>query len=426
MQTGTFSYRSAADDQNSSLHRRPCIANSPYRDENLDDPGIPAGNPVRPGGPIKHVIYIVKENRTYDQVLGDIKKGNGDASLVLFGENITPNLHKMARDFVLFDNFYVNSDVSADGHNWATAAIAPDYTQKLCPTATPSAARPTITKGRSPPTPARGLYLDNAAQAGLTMRNYGYFAASEDAGTDGDADQRRARSRPGARDRSQLSRLRSRLSRHRARQSFHQRTGRFRETGNDAAVADHAHGQRSHLRRRGRQARAAVLAADNDQGVGMLVEAVSKSRFWNETAIFVIEDDAQNGPDHVDSHRSPCWLISPYVKPGAVDSSMYNHLSAAHHGADSRAASHDHLRRGRPAHVRRLQYTPDARPMRSRSRVSRSIRATPPTPPPPGAPTIWIQRRRRVDDDELNAVLWAAIKGPDVPLPAPVTSRFSH
>ncbi len=109
------------------------LANTPYRDEKLADAGIPAGSPVRPDGPIKHVIYIVKENRTYDQVLGDMKEGNGDPSLVLFGEKSTPNFHKIAREFVLLDNFYVNSDVSADGHNWATAAIAPDYTQRLWP-----------------------------------------------------------------------------------------------------------------------------------------------------------------------------------------------------------------------------------------------------------------------------------------------------
>ena len=101
------------------------LANSPYRDSNLDE--------TSPLPHIEHVIYIVKENRTYDQVLGDMKEGNGDASLVLFGENVTPNLHKLAREFVLLDNFYVNADVSADGHNWSTAAIAPDYVEKLWP-----------------------------------------------------------------------------------------------------------------------------------------------------------------------------------------------------------------------------------------------------------------------------------------------------
>ena len=104
---------------------RQTLANSAYRDEKLDTPD--------PLPPIQHVIYIVKENRTYDQVLGDMKEGNGDPSLVLFGENVTPNHHKLAREFVLLDNFYVNSDVSADGHNWSTAAIAPDYVQKIWP-----------------------------------------------------------------------------------------------------------------------------------------------------------------------------------------------------------------------------------------------------------------------------------------------------
>ena len=94
---------------------------------------MPSWTQPNPLPAIQHVIYIVKENRTYDQVLGDMKEGNGDPSLVLFGENVTPNLHKLAREFVLLDNFYVNSDVSADGHNWSTAAIAPDYVQKLWP-----------------------------------------------------------------------------------------------------------------------------------------------------------------------------------------------------------------------------------------------------------------------------------------------------
>ena len=137
IQTGTISFVDSPSDKDLAADTEAVIANSPYRDSLMDSVAIPAGNPVpsRPGdpSPIKHVIYIVQENRTYDQVLGDIKKGNGDASLVLFGENTTPNHHKIANEFVLFDNFYVSSDVSADGHNWATAAIAPDYTIKLSP-----------------------------------------------------------------------------------------------------------------------------------------------------------------------------------------------------------------------------------------------------------------------------------------------------
>src|ERR1035437_3149494 len=125
LQTGTASWIEPFTVEQLNAWTVRTLANSPYRDRNCAQP--------RPLPKIEHVIYIVKENRTYDQVLGDMKEGNGASSLVLFGKNSTPNLHKLAREFVLLDNFYVNSDVSADGHNWSTAAIAPDYVQKMWP-----------------------------------------------------------------------------------------------------------------------------------------------------------------------------------------------------------------------------------------------------------------------------------------------------
>src|SRR5262249_49479611 len=144
------------------------MANSPYRDTRLDD-----ANPLPP---IQHVIYIVRENRTYDQVFGDLKQGNGDPSLVLFGENVTPNAHKLAREFVLLDNFYVNSDVSADGHNWSTAAIARDYVQKLWPSHY-AKRKPTYDFEEQDPAslPAAGYIWTNAATAGISIRNFGYM-----------------------------------------------------------------------------------------------------------------------------------------------------------------------------------------------------------------------------------------------------------
>ena len=125
---------------------------------------------------IEHVIYIVKENRSYDQVLGDMKEGNGDPSLVLFGENATPNHHKLAREFVLLDNFYVNSDVSADGHNWSTAAISPDYVEKMWPNK--YANRRTISdfeEQDAASLPPAGYLWTNAAAAGVSVRNFGYM-----------------------------------------------------------------------------------------------------------------------------------------------------------------------------------------------------------------------------------------------------------
>ena len=168
MQKGTASWIEPFTSQQLDRWTREALANTPYRDTKLDDQSpLPA---------IQHVIYIVKENRTYDQVLGDIKEGNGDASLVLFGEKVTPNLHKLAREFALLDNFYVNSDVSADGHNWSTAAISPDWVQKLWPTEYGGRHRLYDFEEQDPTSlPPAGYLWTNAAAAGVSIRNFGYM-----------------------------------------------------------------------------------------------------------------------------------------------------------------------------------------------------------------------------------------------------------
>ena len=181
-----------------------------------------------PFPPIQHVIYIVKENRSYDQVLGDMKEGNGDPSLVLFGEKVTPNEHKLARQFVLLDNFYVNADVSADGHTWSTAAIATDYIQKMWPNsyAKPPQLLRLRRAGADRSLPPAGYLWTNAAGAGISMRNYGYMAQNlPKAGGGRHAD--RTGARPGAEKRHQpaLSRLRSGLPGRGARQGFSGRPG---------------------------------------------------------------------------------------------------------------------------------------------------------------------------------------------------------
>jgi hypothetical protein len=171
-----------------------------------------------------------------------------------------------------------------------------------------------------------------------------------------------------------------------------------------------------------------ALAADNDQGVGMIVEALSHSRFWNETAVFVIEDDAQNGPDHVDSHRSPCWVISPWVKRHSVNSTMYNQTSVLR--------TMEAILGLRPM----TTYDAAARPMASVFNSSTSPEPYTLEKPrtsldernPAASATAARSMRMRfddadeIDDDELNAILWAAIKGPNVPMPAPVRSWFAH
>jgi len=306
MQTGSASWIDPFTSDQLDAWTRAALANSPYRDSKLEETSpLPA---------IEHVIYIVKENRTYDQVLGDMKEGNGDASLVLFGENVTPNLHKLAREFVLLDNFYVNSDVSADGHNWSTAAIAPDYVQKLWPNQYAGRRRLYDFEEQDPASlPPAGYLWTNAAAAGISIRNFGYMVDNKKDAPIG-SDQIAAVRDP------VLAKATNRRYRgfdltypdvERAK-VFLDELAEYEKSGNMPRLIvmrmgnDHTNGITA-----GRLAPLS-LAADNDYAVGMLVEGVSKSRFWASTVICVLEDDAQNGPDHVDSHRSPAFLISPW------------------------------------------------------------------------------------------------------------------
>ena len=232
---------------------------------------------------------------------------------------------------MLLDNFYVNADVSADGHNWSTAAIAPDYVQKLWPNEYASRAqdctisrsrtrprcRPPDTCGPTPPWPASRI------------RNFGYMVNNKPKRALGGEQIERVRDPVLAKVTNRIYRgFDLALSGRRARQGLSRRAGRVREDRQHAAADRDAPGQRPH-QRRDAPGKIAPLssAADNDYAVGMIVEGVSKSKFWTSTAIFVLEDDAQNGPDHVDSHRSPAFVISSYMKRHMVDSTMYNTTS---------------------------------------------------------------------------------------------------
>src|SRR5262245_28384206 len=165
---------------------RRVYANSPYTDEMLKAARAPKEKtaiPFRVGdpSPIKHVIYVIKENRTYDQVLGDMKEGNGDPSLCLFSEDVTPNQHALAREFILLDNFYVDAEVSADGHNWSMAAYATDYTEKTWPTNYSNRGRTYDYEGsKKIARPTGGYIWDYCARAGVTYRSYGEFIASRE------------------------------------------------------------------------------------------------------------------------------------------------------------------------------------------------------------------------------------------------------
>jgi YVTN family beta-propeller protein len=302
---------------------------------------------------IKHVIYVIKENRTYDQVFGSLGKGNGDPSLTLFGDESAPNQRELARRFTLFDNFYVDAEVSADGHPWSTQATATDYVDKTWPFDYASAfyrsynqefvplnqqfaSEPLATDASVPRSAAaatRGYIWDNAFDHGVSFRDYGEATPWDDPGncTHGAeySDLTRLHARFGQHVDPKFPGWNMQCSDHRVREAewereFHgfEKNGHLPELSIVYFPNDHTEGTspgeptpRSYM-------------ADNDLAVGRMVDAVSHSRYWRSTAIVVLEDDAQDGPDHVDAHRSPVLVISPYTQHGAIDSTHYDTAAA--------------------------------------------------------------------------------------------------
>ena len=302
-----------------AVYSKAVYNNTPYTKERELNAKGEEGNPipmkVGDASPIKYVFYAIKENRTYDQVLGDIPGGNGDTSLVLFGKNITPNQHKLASEFVLLDNFYVDGEVSADGHNWSTAANANDYLEKTWPTDYGGRGGSYDAEGnREVSNPDRGFIWDYCKRAGVSYRTYGEFADDYKANikvlenhfcpyyTSWDES---------VRDTSRFYQWKREFDSLLAINEV----PRFNSL---RIINDHTEGQRI-----GRPTPFAHVA-DNDLAVGMFVEYLSKSPIWKETAIFILEDDAQNGPDHVDAHRSPAYIAGGFVKRNFVDHTMYS------------------------------------------------------------------------------------------------------
>jgi len=281
-----------------------------------------ATNPIpsreNSSSPIKYVFYVIKENRTYDQVFGDIPNGNGDSSLCLFPRYVSPNHHKLADEFVLFDNFYVDAEVSADGHNWSMAAYATDYTEKTWPTYYGDrGGQYEFEGGREIVYPERGYIWNYCKRAGVSYRSYGEFVYKGQATVDvlnGHIDH----DFPGF-DMDIMDTLR-----------FFRWAHDF-----DSLLAIDAVPQFSTIRLSSDHTSGASLnkptprayVADNDLGLGRLVDHITHSKIWDRSAIFVLEDDAQNGPDHVDAHRSVLLVISPYIKRSYVDHTMYSTAS---------------------------------------------------------------------------------------------------
>ena len=316
---GTMSIINVPNQVTLDAYTRRVYANAAYSPQKSEIAGITnQGNPIpmKMGekSPIKYVFYVIKENRTYDQILGDVEKGNGDTSLVLFGKKYTPNQHALVDQFVLLDNFYVDAEVSADGHNWSMGALANDYLEKTWPSSYGGRGGTYGGEGeREIANNKAGFIWTNCNRYGVSYRTYGEFMSGG---------------------KPSLSVLNNHFCAAYPEYSlFVPDTTRFRVWKHDFDSLlsigklpnfntvrfgnDHTEGVKL-----GRPTPYAHVA-DNDLAVGMFIEALSKSSIWNETAVFILEDDAQNGADHVDAHRSTAYVAGGFVKRGFVDHTLY-------------------------------------------------------------------------------------------------------
>jgi DNA-binding beta-propeller fold protein YncE len=265
--------------------------------------------PARRYPAFHHVIYIIKENRTYDQVFGDLKEGDGDASLVFFGQRISPNHHALALRFGLFDRFFTNAEVSSQGHIWSTAAYVTDYGEKTIPSSY-SDRRATV-DGEEADEPNDGFLWTLAAKKGVSFRDYGEMVAVPEGWpvTQRDLGSDISPSYPPF-DLHVPDQVRA--------DAWIAEFEQFVKDGNLPQLevlhlpSDHTAGGRAGFRT------PRAFMADNDLSLGRIVEALSKSPYWRDTVMFVLEDDSQAGPDHVDSHRSPFLVVSAYNRAGTI------------------------------------------------------------------------------------------------------------
>jgi len=392
-------------------------------------------------GAIKHVLYIIKENRTYDEVFGDMKEGNGDPKLCILGESITPNVHALARQFTLFDNGYVSGTNSADGHAWSTQALADDYLEHFY---TGYRTYPDDADCTMAISPAGGLW-DAALKKGKSLRVYGetcddelaVFTPTVTSWKQVWDDRVRGKRAIHTSVNTRIAELRPYIHPNYVYwpllQSDQERadlfTGEYARMSRENRVpnlmimslpSDHTEGRNPNY------PKPQCMVADNDLALGRIVEAVSKSKEWKETCIFVIEDDAQAGPDHVDGHRTVYAAYSPYTKRGYVDHNLYTTLSMLR--SIEKMLGLDPMNRFdalTPPLTGCFTDTPDLSPYTS---VPNRIALDDMNPPPAkqtGLERYWTEKSialdwsglDRPDPQILNEVLWHTLKGVNTPYP---------
>jgi YVTN family beta-propeller protein len=417
---GTMSIIDVPDEKTAGAYSKAVYENTPYSKENEliaeGEEGNPIPRKVGDPSPIKYVFYVIKENRTYDQVFGDMLEGNGDPDLVLFGENVTPNHHAIAREFVLLDNFYVNGEVSADGHNWTMGAYATDYLEKNWPTSYGGRGGSYPGEGAREVANNKVFFWDLCKQHGVSYRTYGEFVSGG---------------------KPTLEVLKDNYCPYFTEWDESVRdTVRFYQWKRDfdSLLAINAVPQFNTIRFINDHTQGLSLGkptpfahvADNDLALGLFVEYLSHSPIWNETLIISVEDDAQNGPDHVDAHRSIALLAGGFVKQGFVDHTPYTTTSL----------------------LRTMELVLGLPPMTQYDAAANSLwrcfNTTPGHPPYKCRPanidlnekntdknkwqalseTFDFSVEDRVNDFDFNEVIWRAVKGLDSPCPPSVRAAF--
>jgi DNA-binding beta-propeller fold protein YncE len=424
------------------------IANAQARPANSE--AAPPDTPLRAGGPIKHVFYIVRENRTYDQVLGDDPRGDGDPGLVLFGRNVTPNIHSLVQRFPLLDHVYANSEASIDGHFWTSAGAVSDYVHKNWQQNYAGRGRPYDFGVYTASWPGTGFLFDQAQRQGISYFNYGeaiagvipLFPDKDRSAADQKLEtQKFANSDVGlpvgcypndayigknaitGRDvydssvpRGAAPLSESRFDCFRLRFGLQVTTNTVPAFNYMVLSNDHTEGTTP-----GRRTPRAMLA-ENDYALGQIVDLISHSPVWKSSAIFVVEDDSQDGADHVDAHRMPAAVFSPYAKRGAVTHTRYDMLSF----------------------IRSMELILGMKPLSFADDVATPMYdAFTPTPDngepfsavpatwnlveknPPGAAAARLSQRYhlqtpdRIPQDVLDKILWRSVHGPHATPPPP-------
>ena len=430
---GALSIVDIPNDEQLALYTQQVFSNCPYSDELLSkargssDSVIPqrVGDPC----PIKYVIYVIKENRTYDQVFGDFAAatpplGNGDPSLCMFPRQVTPNHHKIAEQFVLLDNTYCNGQVSRDGHPWSTMAYNTDYIARDWHlTYSQRVGIDDDDEGDLSNAPS-GYIWDACKRAGITYRSYKEYGGRV---SEGDGKYRMEGRVPG-------------LIGHMCPTYGLGTGGKGRERDTD--LVDIMLAEYNEFAANGTMPKFIIMSlgedhtdgttpgaftpqacvASNDLALGKLVDAVSHGPLWAQTAIFVIEDDAQNGPDHVDAHRTVCLVASPYAKRGVVDSTQYSTVSVirtmelilgleplSQYDAAAQPMFNAFTDKPdlTPFDLEQAQINLDAKNEATAYGADRSMQ-------------MDFTEYDRIDDFELNEILWKAVMGENAPIPPAV------